>query len=365
MLKFIDSDLAFNPCSIYDCDMLEMGLAHNSINSTSFRKNALITHFCENGDTFQYAAFYDCNSMIILAQKKNDEDWFCLKTGLYGRTTDAHNSISIITDKLGYLHMAWSDHNRNLNYMRSQAPHSLIMRKYNMTGLYENKVTYPEFYQLPSGNLILLYRSGASGNGNLILNRYDISLEQWIQVHSNLISGNNTMSPYWQATIDNNGRLHISWVWRDTSDVSSNHDISYAVSEDSSMETFFKANGQQLNIPITQDQGALIYTIPPNSALINQTSMTTDNDNLPYIVSYWRVNNVVQYIILRYDGQHWTTFNTNLRTSNFELSSKGTKQLPCARPQLLVKGGKHFVWLYLLFRDIERSSCFSIRKIYY
>ena len=43
-----------------------------------------------------------------------------------------------------------------------------------MTGKDEDDVTYPEFYRMPDGDLLFAYRSGASGRGNLVLNRYDL-----------------------------------------------------------------------------------------------------------------------------------------------------------------------------------------------
>lgn len=363
LLKSNYTDFSFNPYIVNSYSKLALGFANNSINATSFRKNSIITHFNNDGSSFQYVAFYDPQGMIILGQKKNNESWFSLKTGLYGYTADAHNTISIMTDKIGYLHMAWSDHNGKLKYMRSQTPHSLIMRECKMIGSLEDKATYPEFYKLPSGNLIFLYRNGVSGNGNLVLNKYDSMSESWHRVHDNLISGEGVMSPYWQATIDYKGRLHISWVWRDTSDVASNHDISYAMSEDSTMKCFVNSSNMSLALPITAEQDVCICHIPTSSALINQTSMDTDEDNLPYILSYWRIDEIVQYNILKYNGSYWTVLDTHIRNTDFKLSSKGTQQLPCARPQLLVKGKKNAILIYLLFRDIEHSSHFSIGKL--
>jgi hypothetical protein len=37
-------------------------------------------------------------------------------------------------------------------------------------------VTYPEFYNLPGGDLLFLYRDGSSGMGNLVLARYHVRL---------------------------------------------------------------------------------------------------------------------------------------------------------------------------------------------
>ena len=43
-----------------------------------------------------------------------------------------------------------------------------------MTGKQESKLSYPEFYRMPNGNLIFFYRDGGSGNGSLVMNQYDL-----------------------------------------------------------------------------------------------------------------------------------------------------------------------------------------------
>ena len=37
---------------------------------------------------------------------------------------------------------------------------------------------------------------------------------------------------YWQACVGANGAIHLSWVWRESASVESNHDMAYACSKD-------------------------------------------------------------------------------------------------------------------------------------
>jgi len=37
---------------------------------------------------------------------------------------------------------------------------------------------------------------------------------------------------YWKMCTDSGGTLHLSWVWRETGDVATNHDMAYAKSSD-------------------------------------------------------------------------------------------------------------------------------------
>ena len=100
--------------------------------------------------------------------------------------------------------------------------------KLPMTGILEEHVTYPEFYRLSDGNLLFFYRDGSSGNGNLLINYYDCETQRWSKRQQNLIDGEGERNAYWQMAIDAEDRIHLSWVWRETPDVATNHDMCYA-----------------------------------------------------------------------------------------------------------------------------------------
>ena len=126
------------------------GWASNSINAVIFRRNSVVSH----GDT-QYVAFYDPNATVVLAKRTlGTADWEMKRTRYTGGVADAHNSISIMVDGTGFLHVAWDQHGNRLRYCRSVEPGSLDLgSEMPMTGQKELKVTYPEFYRLPDGNL--------------------------------------------------------------------------------------------------------------------------------------------------------------------------------------------------------------------
>ena len=48
-----------------------------------------------------------------------------------------------------------------------------------MTGDKEVQVTYPQFYNLPDGDLLFVYREGSSGDGDTMLSRYDTETGEW------------------------------------------------------------------------------------------------------------------------------------------------------------------------------------------
>ena len=55
---------------------------------------------------------------------------------------------------------------------------------------------------------------------------------KWERIQDVLIDGEGNRNAYWQMHVDENGIIHISWVWRETWMVETNHDLCYAQSAD-------------------------------------------------------------------------------------------------------------------------------------
>ena len=332
------------------------GWSNNSINTVKFRKNAL-TSF----KNFQFIAYYDADGSVILGKRKlKSNNWEIVKTAYTGNVKDAHNSISIAMDGDGYLHVSWDHHDTKLRYAKSKLPLGLQLgEEESMTGISEQKVTYPEFYSLPNGNLLFFYRSGSSGRGNMVINSYDIKQKKWLQLQSNLIDGENQRSAYWQANVDTNGTIHLSWVWRESWDVSTNHDLCYARSKDGGL-SWERSNGEKYTLPVTASTAEYAWKIPQKSSLINQTSMTADTKGNPYIAGYWSDDAIPQFQIVYLENGIWKKTNTAFRMTPFYLGGGGTKKIPISRPDILIKEERNNRGLYLLFRDNERQNKVSL-----
>ncbi len=334
------------------------GWSNNSVNTVIFRKNSLVTF-----KSMQYAAYYDHEQNVVLAKRKNgSSDWITQTTVYKGDATDAHKSISIMVDGDGFLHIAWGQHNNNLNYAKSVSAGSLTLgNKQNMLSEKENKVSYPEFYKLANGDLLFFYRDGGSGNGNLMINRYSLKTQKWTRVQDGMIDGEGERNAYWQVAGDQAGAIHLSWVWRESPDVASNHDLCYAKSTDGGL-TWLKSTGEKYTLPITAANAEYALKIPQKSELINQTSMFADAKGNVFIAGYWHDVNesIPQYHLVFKTGDHWKVSNLNFRKTAFSLSGTGTKRIPISRPQIVVwPNGKHYA-AGLLFRDAERGNKVSI-----
>lgn len=334
------------------------GWARNSVNTVVFRKNSL-TSFKDT----QFIAYYNADNYVVIGKRSlKSKQWQLHQTPYKGKTTDAHNSISIAVDSDGYLHMAWDHHGNKLRYCKGVRPGALeLTDQLTMTGQFERNVTYPEFYNLPNGNLLFMYRDGSSGAGNMVINRYDVRTKKWIQLHQNLIDGEKARNAYWQACVDANGTIHLSWVWRESPNVASNHDLCYAKSDDGGV-TWKKSTGQTYTLPITAATADYAYRIPQGSELINQTSMTADSKGSPFIASYWRDSGsaVPQYGIVYKDGTKWKVNHATFRRTAFSLGGIGTKRIPISRPQVIVWKEKGKTATAIIYRDEERSNKVSV-----
>lgn len=335
-----------------------LGWAGNTVNTVVFRRNSVTTR-----DGRQYSAYYDQGGRVVLARREiGSTDWQIQTTSYSGNIRDAHNAISLAVDGTGVLHVAWDHHGNPLRYARSDAPGSLQLGEIlPMTGRRETRVTYPEFYNLADGGLLFIYRDGASGSGNLVMNRYDAQTGRWRQLHDNLIDGQGQRNAYWQAAVDDKGVLHLSWVWRESGDVATNHDLCYARSIDGGT-TWQKSTGETYTLPITAATAEIAVPIPQGHELINQTSMTTDSRGRPYIATYWRdaQADIPQYRVVFHDGATWRVSSLGAQTIAFRLGGPGTKRIPISRPQILADTTGAADRFYLLFRDEGRGNKVSV-----
>lgn len=342
---------------------ISKGWSKTSINATIFRKNSIVSYKGQ-----QYVAYYDSTSHVILAKRKlKTDEWEVTNTGFKGNIKDAHNIISIMIDGDGYLHMSWDHHGNTLHYAKSIQPESLQMgKKESMIGQNERDVTYPEFYKFDNGDLLFAYRNGASGRGNLVLNRYSVKEKKWSRIHSNLIDGENKRNAYWQIDMDTKGIIHISWVWRETWKVETNHDMCYARSNDGG-KSWENSKGEKYNLPINAANAEYIYKIPQNSNLINQTSMTTDKEGNVYIATYYKSQTDIctQFHVIYQNEKGWQETTVTKRRQDFSLSGGGSRSIPISRPQIIVEGKGDKRQIAVIYRDEEHQNraCISTVNI--
>ncbi|MEX2602348.1 MAG: BNR repeat-containing protein [Balneolaceae bacterium] len=337
---------------------VDTGWAQSSINAVIFRQNSIISR-----DSLQFTGYYDEEGTVVLARREiENTEWDVIPTRFEGDVRDAHNNISLGLDGDGYLHMVWGLHGFPIRYVQSLEPWSLeLTDPLEMTGESESAVTYPQFYTLEDGDLLFVYREGGSGNGNVMMNRFHTETRKWVPLHHPLIDGEGERNAYINpVAIDGEGGWHISWNWRNTPDVATNHNLSYAYSPDEG-ESWYDSSGESYELPITYENSEIVREIPQNRELINQTSMTTDSGGNPFIVTYWRPegSETPQFHLVWQNRETgiWNTSQVGDRQTPFSLSGMHTRRIPISRP-LVVAGPDDCI--YVVFRDFERGGGISL-----
>jgi hypothetical protein len=300
------------------------------INGSSYRAEPLLTH----GD-YQFATWYHAgpgagqgseNNVYVSRRHLSGNTWETIDTGQQltnGKSNwDSHNVISLGISGDGRMHLAYDMHKHDLRYLTTPANRATSSNwgsgtfnaerssLNNIGGTSVPDVTYPRFIN-NGDDMLMTFRTGGSGNGDIELARYDSSASlphRWVDangqstgdVTQTIISGAGTYTnPIDGSTstsrnaylngvdVDPTGRVHMSWTWRENSN-GSNHDINYAYSDDNGAN--WKNNaGQNLGSTISiNSPGIIIESLDERQALINQQGQVVDNDGGVHALMYHR-----------------------------------------------------------------------------
>jgi hypothetical protein len=279
---------------------------------------------------WQYVAYYDADRVMTFAQRPlTTNRWISAKLpSKFG--WDSHNYVTMAFDSAGYLHLSGNMHGAPLVYFRSETPATnapvKLVRVPAMVGKDERHVTYPEFLHLPDGTFFFTYRDGGSGNGNQLINRYDPAAAKWSRLTTApVFDGRGEMNAYPNSPVFGpDGFFHVLWVWRDTPDCSSNHDISYARTRD--FEHWENIAGKPLRLPIRLGDDVVVDAVPPKGGLLNGFSRTGFDAAGRVIVSYMKYDakGVNQIYNARWrDGGGWQAVQASSWTNRCEFSGGG------------------------------------------
>lgn len=272
-------------------------------NFVSFQQNAITTY-----KGYQYVVYWTPAFHVCISRKKMPEGtWEPLELPDYttssGHLSDGHYDISLgICENDGTMHLAFDHHGNTLHYRMSvpgiaNNPDSAdwlpasfkAVRDYLVEGSSISMVTYPRFVQKPNGDMLYECRLGSSGNGNNLLWEYKASTGKWTSIGQYANGVSVSENPYINGIhYDPQGRLHVSWVWRQTPDAQTNHDICYIYSDDDG-RTWNNAAGTKIGTvessPVTlTSPGLIVMPMSTNRGLINQESQTVDSKGKIHIL---------------------------------------------------------------------------------
>lgn len=276
----------------------------------------------------QFVAYYDAEGRMSVAKRRLTESTWEHARLPVTLGWDSHNHLTLGVDARGHVHLSGRMHDDPLIYFRTTEPLDIttLERVPAMVGEGEEHMTYPRFSTGPDGNLLFSYRSGASGKGDLWFNEYDVEQRQWRRLAPGpVIDGERVRSAYAVGpTLGDDRWWHLVWVWRDTNDAATNHDLSYARSRD--LVNWENGAGEQLPAPIRFSTGEVVDPVPVLGGLINNnTRLGFDGKGRP-VIAYHKHDDSghTQLYNARLEDGRWTVHRTSSWRERWEFGGGGT-----------------------------------------
>lgn len=306
----------------------------------------------------QYVAYYDSDRRMAVGQRKLGEPKFSKTVLPSHQGWDSHNYITMAVDGEGYIHLSGNMHCVPLVYFRSTKPGdiSTLVRVESMVGRNEKRCTYPRFKPMANGDLLFHYRDGSSGNGVEIYNIYDAKTKRWKRfLDEPLISGLGQCNAYQMGPrLGPDGMFHLVWVWRDTPDCSTTHDISHAQSRD--LVRWETIGGRALRLPITpKDRDTIVDAVPVKGGLINMGNGFGFDSRARLLVTYHKYDEAGhdQAYAARFEDGKWQVYPLTDWKHRWEFSGGGSVRCDVAVGSPQVQGeGK----LAIAYRHVKYGS---------
>jgi hypothetical protein len=255
-----------------------------------------------------YIGYYDAARQLSIASRPRGSSWWTYTKLPSWVGWDSHNRIAMAADAAGQLHVAANMHNDPLVYFRSSVPgdvRTLARIPLMVDTATERSMTYPAFLKDAGGRLIFKYRDGGSGRGREIYNVQDGG--GWKRLlDAPLADGEGKRSAYFVGPVlGPDGWFHLSWVWRDTPDAATNHDLSYARSRD--LVRWERSDGTPLPLPIRLGDAEVVDPVRSGGGMINNnTPIGSDATGRPVIAfhKYDAAGNT-QVFVARREDRRW------------------------------------------------------------
>lgn len=283
----------------------------------------------------QFVAYYDAARQLTVAQRTigaplpDGGVWTTMRLGSLLVPCDSHNYVTMAIDSAGYLHVSGNMHGVPLVYYRSARPLEVtsLVAATPMVGTNEAQVTYPQFFFDNSDHLIFAYRDGASGKGNYVFNRYDPNTRAWVRLlNTPLIDGSSAdLSAYPVGPVRGpDGWFHLVWVWRDSADAATNHDLSYAKTQD--LIHWQNAAGQPLPLPIVYTSPEIVVDpVQAGGGMINNNTKIGFDAQQRVVLSYHKNDAAgTQLFNARREGNSWALHKTSSWQTTWAFGGQGT-----------------------------------------
>ncbi len=257
-----------------------------------------------------FVGYYDAARRLTIASRERKGGMWTYRRLDSRLGWDSHNYVALAIDSAGRLHVAANMHNDPLVYFRTTRPgdiKTLARVPVMVDARAERRMTYPVFLHDAAGRLIFKYRDGGSGNGDERYNVWNAAAGRWTSLLATpLIDGEGKRNAYPVGPVlGPDKRFHLVWVWRDTPDAATNHDLSYARSAD--LVHWERSDGMPLALPIRLASAEIIDPVPVHGGMINNnTAIAFDGGGDP-IVTFHRfdADGNTQIYVARREAKGW------------------------------------------------------------
>jgi hypothetical protein len=277
---------------------------------------------------YQFIAYYDTERQMTVAQRNlNERTWATTKLPVF-TDWDTHKYITMAMDDDGFLHLCGNLHVTPLIYFRTAQPRnvSTFVQVDKMVGTDESNTTYPKFLRGPENEFIFTYRSGMSGDGNQIYNIYDLKTKTWRRLLDKpLTDGEGKRNAYFYGPIKGpDDYFHLAWVWRESPDCSTDHDLSYARSKD--LVSWETSTGKSLKLPITLETCEIVDPVPQKGGIINGNTKIGFDQQGRVTISYHKndANNYTQPWTARLESGVWKKYQITDWPWHWNFSGRGS-----------------------------------------
>lgn len=307
--------------------------------------------FLTHGD-YQFVAYYNADRSLTVASRKLGEDAWIIQPLDSRVGWDSHNYITMALDRDEQLHISGNMHGAPLVYFRTEKPLDITTLQpiHGMTGEEETRTTYPQWLHDVNGNLLFMYRSGSSGDGKRFINIYDEHTKTWKRLlDAPLLDGTaHGMNAYPQEIQQGpDGWFHLVWMWRDTPDARTNHDISYMKSKD--LKNWVTAAGEPLTLPATpKTEGVVVDPVPTMKGLVNMGfGLGFDLEKRP-VVHYHKYDESgnSQIYLARWEEGKWAVYRLSSWEYRWEFGGAGSIPSGVGAGPVHVANGKLTVFWY-------------------
>ncbi len=310
--------------------------SENPVIATSTQQNALAIY-----ENYVFMTYYDTDRNLCVSRNSNYGvgDWLTVvlphiyeKRQLSNGTFvyDNHNTPNIaISPNDKRVHLSFDLHAHDLRYIISDENAAIASDENFTVSLFSStrnylqsnqrkltSVTYPRFFVGANNKLFIMYRVGGSGSGDTYFGEYKddgfwFSPFKLVSRDGNY-NGSTTRCAYFNDIQFANGRIHLTWVWRETPAASDNHDLMFAYSDDNG-QTWKNSAGNSLALPINLDSPGLnVATIPTNTGLTNHNGCTVDGHGNVHVTH--RITGAYKHYSGIRNGDQYTWSNVTIAT---------------------------------------------------